>query len=42
MEEEFFADFQDFFGDFGGKSGSRTKKGSDIFVTMDVDFMDAV
>lgn len=41
MEDEFFADFQDFFGDFG-KQASRSQKGQDIYVAMDIDFMDAV
>jgi molecular chaperone DnaJ len=41
MEEEFFADFQDFFGDFG-KQANRSQRGQDIYVSMEVDFMDAV
>ena len=41
MEEEFFADFQDFFGDFN-KTGGRSQKGADVFVTMDIEFLDAV
>lgn len=41
MDDDFFADFNSFFGDMG-RQQSRVSKGPDIFVQMDVDFMESV
>ena len=40
MEEEFFADFNEFFGESRGSA--RSQKGQDIYVQLDIEFMEAV
>jgi DnaJ-class molecular chaperone len=41
MDEDFFADFNSFFGDTG-RQQSRVARGSDIFLQMDLEFMESV